>query len=270
MLTTYIDADACPVKDEVYRVARDYAMRRFLLDPPRVIENHVALRRRGGHPNGLAPGASAPANRVGSMPFIKGEVLMSMRVLLTVGPLCVLAAFLVLAPGAAAPVPADAGGDFPQFVRVGRCELTRQDKEIVLKGPNGDRAYVLTTKEYKPPFALRVTAKTDSKNLRLHYNGGLLIFNWEGNEDELRIHDPATDQMEGVADQGKIEPDKYHDIAWEIYPDGMRVLVDGKERARRRGEYEKLQASAGIGPAFGSVITMKSFRVEPLKGKLPE
>jgi uncharacterized protein len=27
MLTIYIDADACPVKDEIYRVARRYAMR---------------------------------------------------------------------------------------------------------------------------------------------------------------------------------------------------------------------------------------------------
>jgi uncharacterized protein YaiI (UPF0178 family) len=27
MLTIYVDADACPVKDEVYRVARRYAMR---------------------------------------------------------------------------------------------------------------------------------------------------------------------------------------------------------------------------------------------------
>ena len=26
MLTIYIDADACPVKDEVYRVARRYGM----------------------------------------------------------------------------------------------------------------------------------------------------------------------------------------------------------------------------------------------------
>ncbi len=33
MLTIYIDADACPVKDEVYRVARRYAM------PVRVVAN---------------------------------------------------------------------------------------------------------------------------------------------------------------------------------------------------------------------------------------
>jgi hypothetical protein len=33
MLTIYIDADACPVKDEVYRVARRYAM------PMKVVAN---------------------------------------------------------------------------------------------------------------------------------------------------------------------------------------------------------------------------------------
>ena len=27
MLTIFIDADACPVKDEIYRVARRYSMR---------------------------------------------------------------------------------------------------------------------------------------------------------------------------------------------------------------------------------------------------
>ena len=90
------------------------------------------------------------------------------------------------------------------------------------------------------------------------------------NEDELRIHDPATNEQIGAANQGKIEPNVYHDIVWEMYPNGMRVLVDGKERARRLGNYEKLEEALGIGPAWGSVITMQSFRVEALKGKLPE
>lgn len=144
-------------------------------------------------------------------------------------------------------------GDFPQFVRVWGCELNKREKEIVLK-TDGDRAHILTAKEHKPSFALHVNAKMDSKNLRLYYNLGVMFFNWEGNEDELRIHDPATEEVIGVANKGKIEPDKYHDIVWEIYPNGMRVLVDGNERARRRGDYEKLEASPGIGPAFGSVF----------------
>jgi hypothetical protein len=62
----------------------------------------------------------------------------------------------------------------------------------------------------------------------------------------------------------------YHDIVWEMYPNGMRLLVDGKERARSLGNYEKIEAALGIGPAWGSVVTIQSFRVEALKGKLPE
>jgi hypothetical protein len=195
---------------------------------------------------------------------------MSMRALFIFGLLGSCVGLLALATGGAAPAPAGAAGAFPPFVRVWGCEWIKQEQEIVLKGPNGDRAFILTAREYKPPFALRIVAKTDSKNLRLYYHLGMVIFNWEGNEEELRIHDPLTSEAIGVADKGKIEPDKYHDIVWEFYADGMRVLVDGKERARKLGDYEKLEAPLGIGPAFGSVITMKSFRVEPLKGKLPE
>jgi hypothetical protein len=160
--------------------------------------------------------------------------------------------------------------DGRELTNVDGCESTKQQNLLILRGPGGDRARVITAKEHKPPFALRVNAKTDSTNLRLYYNRvGVLIFNWECNENELRIHDPATGEQEGVADQGKIEPGKYHDIVWEVYPNGMRVLVDGKERARRRGNYERLEGSLGIGPAWGSVVTVKSFQVEELKGKVP-
>jgi hypothetical protein len=195
---------------------------------------------------------------------------MSMRALSIFGLLCLLVALPALsAVGDSLNAPTGPAGESPQFVRTGGCEVIKQENTIVLKG-DGDRAQYLTAKEYKPPFAFRVHAKTDSKNLRLYYNGGTLIFNWEMNEDELRIHDPATNEIVPVADKGKIEPDKYHDIVWEMYPNGMRVLVDGQERARKLGDYETLEAPLGIGPAFGSVITVKSSRVEALKGKLPE
>jgi hypothetical protein len=200
---------------------------------------------------------------------LEGGIIMSKRALSLFGLLCTVVALPALATSEDAAKKAVPAGEFPQFVRVFGCELIKQDKEIVLKAPN-DRAAIVTVKEHKPPFALRIKAKTDSKNLRLYYNLGILIFNWEGNEDELRIHDPATSEQTGIADQGKIEPNTYQDISWEIYPDGMRVLVDGKERARKLGDYENLEASLGIGPAFGSVITLESVRVEALKGKLPE
>jgi hypothetical protein len=197
---------------------------------------------------------------------------MSVRGLFIFGLLCLLAAFPALSKrgDALRQAPAVPAGDFPQFVSTGGCEVIKQENAVVLKEQNHDQAKILTTKEHKPPFALRVKAKTDSTNVRLYYNAGMLIFNWEVNEDELRIHDPATNEIIAVDNRGKIEPNVYHDFVWEMYPDGMRVLVDGKERARRRGNYEKLEAALGIGPAWGSVITMNSFRVEALKGKLPE
>jgi hypothetical protein len=201
--------------------------------------------------------------------FLQGRIIVSLRLPFLFGLVCLAAAVPALSTGCAAPTPTLATSDFPQFVTVAGCDLITRDKLIVLKGPVWG-ARVLTTNKYKPRFAVHVNAKTDSKNLRLYYNVGVLIFNWETKEDELRIHDPATGEETGIADQGKIEPDKYHDIVWELYPDGMGVLVDGNERARKLGEYEKLDAPLGIGPAFGSVITMTSFRVEELKGKPPQ
>jgi len=161
-------------------------------------------------------------------------------------------------------------GEFPEFAPVSGCELLKQDKVIILKKPVADQGRLLTAREHEPPFGLRIRAKTDSKNLRLYYNVGVVIFNWEGNENQLRIHDPSTNETMAVDGQGYIEPDKYHEITWEVYPNELRVLVNGKERARKRGNYEKLKAPVGIGPAFGSIITMEWFRVDPLKGKLPD
>jgi hypothetical protein len=170
----------------------------------------------------------------------------------------------------AVPLLAAPPNDFPQFVRVWGCEVVRDKEGLILKAPDGDRSQILTVKEHTPPFALRIKAKTDSKNLRLYYDNGVVIFNWEGNENELRIHDPLTGEQMGIEDKGRIEPNEWHEITWEVYPDGMRVLLKGKELARKLGDYADLKASTGIGPAFGSVITVESFRVEALKGKLPE
>jgi hypothetical protein len=196
--------------------------------------------------------------------------MMSMRALFVFGFVCSLVTCSAVSTGGAAPAPFPKAAAFPQFVRVERCELIKQAKRIVLKGPDGDQARILTQQKHRPPFSLHLKVKTDSRNLRLYYHLGVLIFNWEGNEDELRIHDPATAAQEGVANQGRITPEKYHNVVWTIYPDGMRIHVDGAERFRRRGNYEKLEAAIGIGPAFGSVITLESFRVKQLTGTLPK
>ncbi len=53
-----------------------------------------------------------------------------------------------------------------------------------------------------------------------------------------------------------------------VYPDGTRLMVDGNEVMRKLGEYGDLMAAVGVGPAYGSVITLESFSVRTLKGRL--
>ena len=68
----------------------------------------------------------------------------------------------------------------------------------------------------RAPFVFRVVGKTDSTNLRMHWHRGELIFNWECNVRELRVHDPATAEQHGLQNKGFITTHEWHDLAWEI------------------------------------------------------
>jgi hypothetical protein len=120
---------------------------------------------------------------------------------------------------------------------------------------------IMTQQKFRPPLTIRTRAKTDGLNLRLFYGTAPLIFNWEVNPGELRVHDPANGRANAVVGKGRILPNEWHDIVWEIARPGMRVLVDGQIRFQCNGDYSKLNASAGIG-GFLSKITVASFVVE--------
>ena len=169
---------------------------------------------------------------------------------------------------ASKPVAVVPGDNGPCLARVGGCQIVHRHGQMRLLAPTEGRSLVQTMEEYRPPFALRVRAKTDSTNVRLYYNAGMVILNWEVRPSELRFHDPVNDRVSAFPGKGAIEVGKCYDICWEIYPDGTRLLVNGKEVMRKSAEYGNLRAPVGIGPAFGSVLTVESFHVEPLQGTL--
>ena len=111
-------------------------------------------------------------------------------------------------------------------------------------------------------ISLKTVAKTDSTNLRLYWHVGEVIFNWECSVRRLKVHDPATGQWWDADEEGFIEVNQWHDIAWEIAPDSMRVLVDGKVRFERSGDWGSIEAPVAIGPCFGSTVTVRSLTVE--------
>jgi hypothetical protein len=113
----------------------------------------------------------------------------------------------------------------------------------------------------RPPFVIRTRAKTDSVNLRLYYGAGIIIFNWEDNPGELRVHDPKTGQITSAAEKGRILPNDWHAIVWEVLETGMKISVDGVVRFQNRQNYHAVEGFPGIGP-YLSKVTVDSFVVE--------
>ena len=157
---------------------------------------------------------------------------------------------------------------FPALTRVAGCQAVYRDGQLFLFGPTDDRSLVQTRTEYRPPFAVCVRAKTDARSIRLYYNVGMIILNWEIRPSELRFCDPLSGTIHGFPGKGEVEANKFHDIVWEVYPDGTRLTVNGNEIMKKLGEFGDLMAAVGVGPAFGSVVTLESFSVKPLKGTL--
>jgi len=152
----------------------------------------------------------------------------------------------------------------PSMIPFMGCVMVRAADGIQLTGASRDHmmAVALTCRSFRPPFTVRTVARTDSTNLRLYWHVGEVIFNWECSIRRLKVHDPATGQWWDAEDEGFIEVNEWHDIAWEISPDSMRVRVDGKLRFERKGDWGDIEAPAAIGPCFGSTVTVRSFMVE--------
>jgi protocatechuate 3,4-dioxygenase beta subunit len=156
----------------------------------------------------------------------------------------------------------------PSMKPLNGAEISEMDgaRQIVCR-QGAHRPMMITEQQFSPPIEIRARARTDSTNIRLYYGSfgtGQLIFNWEVNPDELRIHDPATGSISGINGRGWVEEDVFHDIVWRIGPLQMQVLVDGEERYQCEGDYSAVVSPVGIGPALGSRVDVESIVVAPL------
>jgi hypothetical protein len=98
----------------------------------------------------------------------------------------------------------------------------------------------------------------------MHWHRGELIFNWECNVRELRVHDPATAEQHSLKDKGFIATNEWHEIVWEIHLDRMRVIVDGEVRYEGPGDYAGIESAPSAGPCFGSTVSVREFTVTSL------
>lgn len=154
---------------------------------------------------------------------------------------------------------------FSRFVADKDMEVKKNADGVELTSKIQHENWYRTRSKFSPPFKATVVAKTDSTNIRLLYGDkGRVIFNWELNRSELRLRDPATGQKLGVKNQGEVPINEWVTIELIYREDSMTIFVNGKERHQLATAIKDIDAELGIGPAFKSVVNVKSFSVQQL------
>lgn len=150
---------------------------------------------------------------------------------------------------------------------VNDCEIRSDGDRLVLSSPRPRGwSHVRSRREFRPPFRLDARAATDSTNIRFYYDGKVLaILNWEVNLDELRLHNPATQASVGIRGKGRIPQNEMQDVEVDVLPDRVILRVNGEVRGELAADNADLRGPVGIGPAFGSVVSLERFRVLALE-----
>lgn len=143
----------------------------------------------------------------------------------------------------------------------GSCDRLIVKEGLQLTG-SADGVYALTAKRYTIPFLLDLTAKTDSTNIRLRFAKGDVIFNWEHNPDVIKYNDPVDGTSEQVFGFERLGGNDWARIQWYIGEKISVVLVNGNVVHAVRSNYSGLSGQVGIGPAWSSIVTVKSFHIQ--------
>jgi hypothetical protein len=164
--------------------------------------------------------------------------------------------------------PASRAADAPDTTSI-LDQLVEQRNATVQKTSDGlaltatDRkteAKLVSTATFKPPLVITAVVQTDSLNIRFYYANGWVIFNWEERPSEVQYHDPKS-RAKTVAGDSYIAPNKWATIQWVITKDESRMLVDGVERVKSKGDFTSLSGKPGVGTVGKARVTFKSLTV---------
>ncbi len=146
-------------------------------------------------------------------------------------------------------------------------ELKREEGRYLLSSKRKSGSRLSADVAVRAPFEFDTLIATDSVNIRYYLDGRVVaILNWEVRPHELRIHDPRGGiQPVAIADQGYVEVNQLHRIQVQVGRETVRILVDGEFRGEISGSYDEVRGKPGVGPAFGSFLTLEKFEVRPLE-----
>lgn len=128
------------------------------------------------------------------------------------------------------------------------------NKRIILT----DNQRLESPQALRPPVEITLVAKTDSTNIRMAYAADQIIFNWEVDPNQLRVHGGPANGLHQPG-KGHIPVNKYVTIKWLVSPTNQAIYVDGNLRFEHNGDYSQINRRASVFPANGSTVTVKSF-----------
>ncbi|MEM7012709.1 MAG: hypothetical protein AAF585_14630 [Verrucomicrobiota bacterium] len=149
---------------------------------------------------------------------------------------------------------------------VKNCEIDRKGDQFILTSESRDGSYINSDDDFELPIRISARAGTDSTNLRFYLGDiPLTIFNWEGNANQLRIHNPITRRPQAYDGVGYLARNELFDIIIDVRKESINVHLGGKIIGTLTGDFTGASGPVGIGPAFGSVVTVERFEIFEIK-----
>ncbi|MBP6782380.1 MAG: hypothetical protein KA152_01230 [Verrucomicrobiales bacterium] len=150
---------------------------------------------------------------------------------------------------------------------VREAKLERKDGKFIISAREKAGSYIKSTATFSVPFEMMTRVATDSFNIRYYLGDRVItILNWEVNPKQLRLHNPTPGIGPiGINDQGWVNKDELNDVQISFRKNRISVMVNGEMRGEMEGDFSALQGQVGIGPAFGSTLTLETFKVLPLQ-----
>ena len=117
--------------------------------------------------------------------------------------------------------------------------------------------------KFAPPLRITYVVKTNSTDIRLAYAANQIIFNWEMDQNVLRIDGGPADGRH-VVGAGTVPKNAFVKIVQEVTPTRMTISIDGVQRASWDADFSKVSEQIRVFP-LRSIVTVRSILAEPLK-----
>ncbi len=165
--------------------------------------------------------------------------------------------------------------DLKTMKQTGKFDLKYENGLIKLKVDVDNHNFGMeTSQQFKLPLKIELRAKTDGKDIRIHYANGKIILNWFHIRSTLVISDIIDGSYNLHKRLGEIPVDELVLIEWFFNKDIMAVKVNGEIRyttddcgyirALKENPEFNLLSPVTITGAMGSTVTVERLRIMEL------